>query len=228
MRIVAISDLHGNLPAVPPCDLLVVGGDICPDRYDSEVDARLDPTQQERWLRGPFAEWMASIPLPASHKLFTWGNHDFVGEAIDGHALAAHLGFSLVQDEVVSPGGLRVWMSPWSNPLPGEWAFVRPVDHLRTVYDSIPPDVDILVSHQPPFGHGDLEVTGPDRLDPVGSKELLAAIERVRPQAVICGHIQRSAGVYAHQGVPIYNVSILDGAYVLTHPPTILTLAPRR
>ena len=58
MRIVAISDLHGNLPAVPPCDLLVVGGDICPDRYDSEIDARLDPSQQERWLHEPFAEWV--------------------------------------------------------------------------------------------------------------------------------------------------------------------------
>lgn len=228
MRIVAISDLHGNLPAVPPCDLLVVGGDICPDRYDSEIDARLDPTQQERWLHGPFAEWVGSIPLPASHKLVTWGNHDFVGETADCRAIAERLGFSLVLDEVVSPDGLRVWMSPWSNPLPGDWAFVRPVDHLRAVYDSIPSDVDILVSHQPPFGFGDLEVTGPNRLEPVGSKELLAAIERVRPQAVVCGHIQRSAGIYTHQGVPIYNVSILDGAYVLAHPPTILTLAPLR
>lgn len=229
MRIVAISDLHGNLPVVPPCDLLVVGGDLCPDRFESDVDARHDPGQQERWLRGPFADWVSRLPLPATHKLFTWGNHDFVGESgLDIRALGRDLGCTLVIDELTTPDGLQVWMSPWSNPLPGAWAFVKSPAELHEIYGAVPATVDLLVSHQPPRGYGDLEVTGPDTLEAVGSQELLATIERVRPQAVVCGHIQRAAGVYAHQGVPIYNVSVLDGAYVMAHAPTVLTLEPRR
>ena len=134
---------------------------------------------------------------------------------------------SLAIDEVVTPGGMRVWVSPWCNPLPGDWAFVKPVEQLREVYGAIPADVDIIATHQPPFGFGDLESTGPGRLEHVGSAELLTAVERVRPQLVLCGHIQRAAGVYAHQGVPIYNVSVLDGGYEPTNAVTVLDVEPR-
>ena len=49
MRIVALSDQHGFLPDVPPCDLLIVAGDVCPDRFGPFMAVH-DPHQQGAWF----------------------------------------------------------------------------------------------------------------------------------------------------------------------------------
>ena len=49
MRIVALSDQHGYLPDVPPCDLLIVAGDVCPDRVGTSL-AKDHPAKQKGWF----------------------------------------------------------------------------------------------------------------------------------------------------------------------------------
>ena len=49
MRIVALSDQHGYLPEIPPCDLLIIAGDVCPDRFGPFV-AMHNPDQQKSWF----------------------------------------------------------------------------------------------------------------------------------------------------------------------------------
>lgn len=232
MRIVAISDQHGFLPDLPPCDLLIVAGDICPDRFGPFL-AMHDPNQQKAWFNRKVRPWLARSP--ATHKILTWGNHDWCGQECafpsDSPAQASTTDLQILVDEATTvpyPGGaagqVSVWASPWSNKFM-RWAFMKRPGDLARVYAAIPDRIDILVSHQPPHYHGDRTFTlDSGRVDHVGSRELLDAIQRVRPRLVICGHVHGGFGRFEHQGIPIYNVSVVDEAYRLVNAPTVIDL----
>jgi hypothetical protein len=92
----------------------------------------------------------------------------------------------------------------------------RPDLTLAIVSGSIPEGTDIVVSHQPPYGCGDRGL---------GSHELRAAIRRVKPRLVICGHIHEGFGRFGCEGVTVYNVSVVDEQYRLVHEPTLIELS---
>lgn len=204
MRIVALSDQHGFLPEVPPCDLLIVAGDVCPDRF-GPFTAMQDPHQQQAWFDRNVRPWFAAAP--AAHKILTWGNHDWCGQVCDFQSDSpAHAGSTdlqiLVDEGTTVPrssdmdGRVSVWATPWSNKFM-RWAFMKRPSDLEQIYAAIPAGVDILVSHQPPLYYGDRTLDlGSGRVDHVGSCELLDSIERVRPALVICGHIHGGFGQY--------------------------------
>ena len=232
MRIVALSDLHGHLPAIPACDLLIVAGDVCPDRI-GRANAREDPGEQKAWFDRHVRTWLAESP--ATHKLLTWGNHDWCGEscsfASDSPAEALSTVLQVVVDQptrvpVNGAAGrtLSVWATPWSNRYLN-WAFMKPREALAAVYDGIPAGIDILVSHQPPFGHGDrFQHARTGEIEHLGSHELLAAIDRIRPRLVICGHMHDGQGRFDYHGTAIYNVSVVNDQYRLIRPPTVIDL----
>jgi 3',5'-cyclic AMP phosphodiesterase CpdA len=217
VKIVALSDLHGYLPRLPAGDLLIVAGDLCPDRY---APFRLPvEDMQHRWFNQQARPWFDAAPVPVP-ALLTWGNHDWMGERLDAPTGDS---FLVLTDASISmpwgpSGALHVWMSPWSNPFMN-WAFMKHPQALGRIYEQIPTGVDIIVSHQPPRGAGDqVDGRGPH----LGSLELLEAIRRVQPKLVICGHIHGGYGRYEIAGIPVYNVSVVNEAYQLVHDPTVI------
>lgn len=105
------------------------------------------------------------------------------------------------------------------------WAFMKKPSELEPIYAAIPDGTDILVSHQRPLYHGDRPFNvDSGRVEHVGSRELLDALERIRPRVVVCGHVHGAYGRYEHQRIPIYNVSVVDEACRPVNVPTVIEL----
>lgn len=212
MRVACLADLHGFLPDVPQCDLLLLGGDLCPVT-DHEVHAQAD------WLDGPFRTWLERVP--AEEIAGIAGNHDFVFERAPG-LLPADLPWVYLQDhDATLDCGLKVWGTPWT-PWFFDWAFNAPradsEGFLAKLFATVPGDADLLLIHGPPKGFGDRTVGG----DHVGSAAQLELIERVAPKACVFGHIHEARGVWEHGATTLVNASAVDLEYRPREAPVVV------
>lgn len=195
IRIAASSDLHGYLPTVSECDLLLLGGDLCPDGNERE---------QARWLDTTFRRWLREVP--AKEVVGVAGNHDWVFQTRP--ELVPMLRWHYLLDSGVTLFNLRIWGSPW-QPTFFDWAFNLEEPDLQKKWALIPDDSDILVLHGPPHGHGDRTVRG----NHTGSPSLTRRLEQVQPRLAICGHIHEARGEYHVGGTLVVNVSQVDLRY---------------
>lgn len=243
MVVYAISDLHGELPAIPQDALaLLIGGDICPDfRPTSPRDqgryVATDGQRQARWLDTDFREWLETRPN-ACPVYAIWGNHDFVGEK---PFLVPDLPWNLINDKYAvcrDPNGQQVFTiygSPW---VPGlqRWAFYGSDRVLAARAESIPTTLDILLSHGPPYGAGDFIPGGtPKQVEKysnlsgmrVGDPALteITRDARTAPKNIVCGHIHEDRGVHISGATTVYNVAAVDALYdLLPNPWTVIHL----
>lgn len=172
MRLVLGSDLHGQLPDVPPCDILVLAGDIMPHG------------DQGLFYQTQLREWLEDIP--AQHIVATWGNHDwpFYVQKLPP------LRWNILVDDAVEIRGLRFYGTPWSLPF-YEWAWQAPEASLAKIYSHIPENTHVLISHTPPFGFCDKNNNG----EHTGSRALFDRMAELPClQLVVCGHIHEARG----------------------------------
>lgn len=83
----------------------------------------------------------------------------------------------------------------------GSWSYDLTEDDAAALLADCPAGC-VLVSHSPPKGAVDRDSKGRS----LGSTAVLAAVERVAPRLVVCGHIHASAGLEALLGAtPVVN-----------------------
>lgn len=207
--IAATADLHGHLPAIPDCDLLLIAGDITP-AVSHDVDF------QAQWLDHEFRRWLEAVP--ATHVVGIAGNHDFVFQRA-ADRVPADLPWIYLEDDDAVIDGVRFWGSPWT-PWFYNWAFNAPdndpdEEFLKRHYEQAPDEADVLVVHGPPAGYGDRTTVG----ESVRSWAFLAALDRVKPTLAVFGHIHEDRGVWTRGGTTLANVSAVDRLYELTGEP---------
>lgn len=175
MRVVATSDFHGIVPEdVPPCDLLIVAGDVLSGYGTTQSRA----TSLFGWLERQPAETIVGVA----------GNHDYL--ALEDPAAVRDLPWIYLQDEGCVVDGLKVWGSPWAKEF-GHWAFMRKDDALAERWTLIPDDTEILVVHGPAYGILDRVWSGTNE----GSRTLLARIRELpRLKLLVTGHIHEAYG----------------------------------
>jgi Icc-related predicted phosphoesterase len=92
-------------------------------------------------------------------------------------------------------------------------------DELAEHFDAIPSDIDVLITHSPPRGHGDLTAVG----ERVGSTSLVAAIQRSRPALAVFGHIHEGRGAPTREGATLCaNSAICDRWFERRNQPWLI------
>ncbi len=211
MLIRVFSDLHGRLPAIDPCDGLLIAGDVCPIVGDH------GPPAQLHWLRTTFSQWLSELPI--ERVLLTAGNHDFAFQQLGAGAdYGLPQAATLLLDEgaQLGPDGPQVFGQPWVPSLPA-WAFHAEDAELARRAAAIPDGCDIWMQHGPPKPppardgeHFALDYVSPSH---VGNAAITDELLRRGPAVLVCGHIHEGFGHAQIGATDVYNVSFLDEFY---------------
>jgi predicted phosphohydrolase len=206
LRLVLLSDTHElhREVDVPAGDILIHAGD-----FTMFGRAKADITDFLDWLKG----------LPQRHKILIPGNHEFLLEANLSGRFALGDAQVLI-NEGIEIEGLRIWGSPVTPLLGGAFGLSVPEDR-EEIYAQIPKDIDVLVSHGPPFGILDSD---PASGLHSGCRQLLDAVTRVKPELHIFGHIHGAYGVFPTEHTTFVNASLVGDDGGLENAPFVFEM----
>lgn len=223
IRICALSDMHGQLVNIEPCDLVLICGDsvsLKMQRYDEST---------EEWYRGVFKNWAEN--LPCEKVLWIAGNHDYMEGKADRYRemfTKVDKVTYLEDDGYIYQKGdesLKIWGTPWCKKF-GTWHFMAKPEILKEKFSLIPEGLDILITHDAPLGCSDVLLDKscfwwtPNH---IGNPELAEAIKEKKPRYHFSGHLHSCLKeVIEWEGVKHANVSILGEDYVIDSEPLYL------
>lgn len=99
--------------------------------------------------------------------------------------------------------GITIFGSPYTPYYVGN-AFQYRKWNEKIIWDAIPPKVDLLVTHCPPFGIRDFNSYGKSS----GSEYLRDKVFEINPKYHIFGHIHESPGTEKHKGITFINAAM--------------------
>lgn len=219
IRITFISDTHTKhgMLNLPGGDLLIHAGDVMSTGYYPQELI-------------PFCKWFENQYYDAC--IFIAGNHDRLFQMYpeDAMKIVDEYGIDYLQDDqsiIDYEWGdrIKIWGSPW-QPEFFNWAFNLPRngDDLKSVWNKIPEDTDILVTHGPPFGHLD---TVKGQTTNLGCELLRERIDVIKPKIHVFGHIHTGYGYKFDGTTHFINASVLDERYYQTHEPLTVDWDPK-
>ena len=214
MEITFISDTHTQHRYLTD-DL--VGGDLIV--HSGDISSMGKP----REIRS-FLEWFETLPY--TYKIFIAGNHDWGFQNNRKEILSMVEEFDVIylQDEFVEIDSVKIYGTPW-QPEFYNWAFNLPRGEIiNKVWSLIPNDIDVLITHGPPFGH--LDNASKDNCK-LGCEGLLNRIEVVKPKIHAFGHIHGGYGYKEFKGIHLINAASLDEAYDYTNKPLTIDWDPK-
>jgi Icc-related predicted phosphoesterase len=180
MKIFAISDTHGRHEQVQipeGTDMLIHAGDFSniksPSFNHNEV---ID-----------FLMWLQQQPV--KYKVIIAGNHD---TSIESRLITKKdfkdKGIIYLEHESIEIEGIKIFGSPYT-PEFHNWAFNRARNKLGQIWELIPDDTDILITHGPPKGILDSAERNNNNHEHAGCSALLKKVLKIQPKYMISGHI---------------------------------------
>lgn len=224
IKICAISDMHGILDFdIKECDILCICGDIVPLRVQYYLEGTL------KWLSKEFIPWCEKQPC---EKVFLIaGNHDIIAqkhpnewEAMFKDTKITYLCDSSVDYTKETENDFRVitiYGTPWCHQF-YDWAFMTSDVELEKIYAKIPYKVDILLSHDCPYGTSDVILEDvPWRTgEHIGCHPLGDAVDSKKPNLHFCGHLHSCIKEPQQRGdTTVTNVCMVDEHYERIYEP---------
>lgn len=211
MRLVCFSDTHKlhQQVLIPNGDILIYAGDMCSS--GSEKSAR------------KFITWFSN--RPHKHKVMIAGNHDRCFELPNTKQIlkqsAKENNVIYLEHEPATIEGLNFFGSPY-QPEFCNWAFNVPRGgRLARLWNQIPDNTDILITHSPPYGILDVVESGAH----VGCSDLRTRINNLPNLKLnVFGHIHFSYGKKIHNNVTYVNASICTEAYEPLNQPWVIDI----
>jgi Icc-related predicted phosphoesterase len=209
MRVVLISDTHGRHRdvTVPEGGMLVHAGDWSMDSEDEVI--------------ADFTQWMAE--QPHKHKIVIAGNHDRNVEFFpEKYVPQLQKHATYLDRSGIAIEGFTFWGSPWTPFFHSDyWRFhTHSVQERTDMWDKIPSDLDILITHGPPSRILDRTLEG----DYAGDAQLLTAVDTKTPRFHVFGHIHEGYGIREFSKTTFINASVLNRTYRLVNSPVVIEL----